>query len=65
MSQEQQVPPIPADVIDWLDRLYPEKCADPKDADREIWMKSGERRLVRRLRLELQRQENTVYVRST
>jgi hypothetical protein len=64
MSQEQQVPPIPADVIDWLDRLYPEKCPDPKDAEREIWMKSGERRLVRRLRLELQRQENTVYVRN-
>ncbi|TIQ65461.1 MAG: hypothetical protein E5X41_14985 [Mesorhizobium sp.] len=65
MSQEQHVPPIPADVIEWLDRLYPEKCADPKDADREIWMKAGERRLVRRLKLELKRQEETTYVRST
>lgn len=65
MSQEQHVPPIPADVIEWLDRLYPEKCADPKDTDREIWMKAGERRLVRRLKLDLKRQEETTYVRST
>jgi hypothetical protein len=62
MSQEQQVPPISAEVIAWLDRLYPEKCPDPKDTEREIWMKAGERRLVRHLRLQHNRQEETIYV---
>ncbi len=63
MSQEQQVPPIAAEVIAWLERLFPDRCPDPKDSEREVWMKSGEQRVIRKLRLELKRQEETIYVR--
>lgn len=29
-----------------LHRLYPARPPNPQDSDREIWMKTGERRLV-------------------
>jgi hypothetical protein len=47
---------IPLDVeemIQWLNELYPERCADPEDTEREIWMKVGERRVVRSLTAKL------------
>ena len=37
------------EFIEWLDNLYPERCPDINDSEREIWMKAGERRLVRSL----------------
>lgn len=33
-------------LIDALDDLYPHRCPNPKDTEREIWMKAGERRLI-------------------
>ena len=35
-----------SEQIKLLDQCIPHKCPDPKDSDREIWMKAGERRLV-------------------
>lgn len=34
-------------TINEIDALFPERSADPRDSDREVWMKAGERRLVR------------------
>lgn len=34
------------DLLNELDRLAPDRCPNPKDSEREIWMKAGERRLV-------------------
>lgn len=50
MTQSQTVPAIPKDLLEWLDKAYPEQSADPSWNDRELWMRSGERRLVRQLR---------------
>jgi hypothetical protein len=36
-------------LIELLDERYPEKSPNPEDSEREVWMKAGERRLVRRL----------------
>lgn len=33
-------------LIEALNDIFPHRCADPKDPEREIWMKAGERRLV-------------------
>ncbi|MGE3367008.1 MAG: hypothetical protein AB7I34_26610 [Rhizobiaceae bacterium] len=44
-------PTLPPALLDWLDRKYAERSPDPKDSEREIWMKAGERRLVRHLLL--------------
>lgn len=34
------------DALKTLDAMYPPRPPDPKDSEREIWMKAGERRLV-------------------
>jgi hypothetical protein len=33
-------------LMQWLETLFPDKCPNPKDSEREIWMKAGERRAV-------------------
>jgi hypothetical protein len=35
--------------LEQLDAFYPEKCADPKDTDRDIWGKVGQREVILRL----------------
>lgn len=34
------------EILTLLSETFPHRCADPKDTEREIWMKAGERRLV-------------------
>lgn len=36
----------PLELLTALDQLYPPRCPDPNDSEREIWMKAGERRLL-------------------
>lgn len=42
-------PPVPDELVKALDRLFPERSPDPKDDDRAIWMKVGQRDVVRLL----------------
>lgn len=56
-QRHDTVPPLDATTIAYMERLYPERCPDPRDSDREIWMKAGERRAVVHLRNLLQKQE--------
>lgn len=39
-------PPIDHVLMAELERIFPHRCPDPKDSEREIWMKAGERRVV-------------------
>lgn len=41
---------VSEDALKTLDAMYPPRPPDPKDSEREIWMKAGERRLVEVLR---------------
>jgi hypothetical protein len=49
--------PLDPDFIHFLDRRFPERCPDPRDTDREVWMKAGERRVVAWLLSLLRQQE--------
>jgi len=42
-----QFPEVTNELLRELDKRFPERCPDPKDSEREVWMKAGERRLVR------------------
>ena len=44
---EVHLPIISDPLIRVLNEKFPEMSPDPKDTEREIWMKAGERRLVR------------------
>ena len=40
------LPPIDPRLVEVLGNRFPERCPNPSDSEREIWMKAGERRLV-------------------
>lgn len=42
-------PPIDEALLKKLDEVYPEKCPDPDDSDRAIWLAVGARQVVRML----------------
>lgn len=37
---------VSLELLQELDALYPPRCPDPRDSEREVWMKAGERRMV-------------------
>jgi hypothetical protein len=43
------IPVLNKKQLEMLDAAYPEKCADPADRDRDVWIKVGERNVIRRL----------------
>jgi hypothetical protein len=60
MAAKSHFPPIPPALIDDLARLFPDRCPDSSMSDREVWMAAGAASVVRKLRLELARQENNI-----
>lgn len=50
-------PPVPKELVQALDERFPERSPDPEWSDREVWMRAGERRVVRFLLRKLQEQE--------
>lgn len=47
---DKPFPDIPAALLEYLERCFPDRFPDPKLPERELWMKGGEVRLVRLLR---------------
>lgn len=39
-----------SELVDLLEAMYPERSPEPEESERELWMRAGERRLVRKLR---------------
>jgi hypothetical protein len=48
------------DILEALEGLYPARPPDPKDTEREIWMKAGECRLVSVLKSKLLEAEEDI-----
>ena len=47
MNQEEIVlPTLSKDLIDKLDKLYPDKCPLLTDDDRMVWFKVGQRSVI-------------------
>ena len=42
----ETIPFIAPELMAELNRRFPHRCPDPKDSEREIWMKAGERRML-------------------
>jgi hypothetical protein len=49
MSDKLKTPIIKEELIKYLNNLFPDKCADLKDTDKEIYYKSGQRSVVNHL----------------
>tara|TARA_Y100000296_G_scaffold67261_1_gene79803 strand:+ start:248 stop:427 length:180 start_codon:yes stop_codon:yes gene_type:complete len=44
---------IPPGLIKDLEELFPNKCPDLKDTDREVWFKSGQASVIEFLKMEM------------
>jgi hypothetical protein len=51
-------PYVPPELLQKLNQLYPDRCPDPNDSEREVWMKAGERRVIAKLEHESSLQKN-------
>jgi hypothetical protein len=56
----ENIPAIPKKLIDTLEELIPERCPTLSMPDREIWFYAGKREVVRILKQELDKQNETI-----
>jgi hypothetical protein len=49
-TEEIVLPALSKDLIDKLDKLYPDKCPLLTDEERMVWYKSGQRSVINYLR---------------
>jgi hypothetical protein len=47
MSKPEDFPTIPEALLKKLEALYPERCPEPDWPTRKVWMRAGERNVVR------------------
>jgi hypothetical protein len=57
MKKEIPKPIINQELIDYLDSIFPEKSADLKDTEKEVYYKGGQRSVVNHLINQKQQQE--------
>ena len=57
MKKEIPKPIISQELIDYLDSIFPEKSADLKDTEKEVYYKGGQRSVVNHLINQKQQQE--------
>ena len=42
-----EIPPIPKQLLDVLNQLFPERTAEMEWKDREVWFRTGQRSIIR------------------
>lgn len=53
---DQRLPAVDPQLVEWLTRVFPDKCPDPEDTDREIWMAVGKQEVIKMLRARVNEQ---------
>jgi hypothetical protein len=54
-------PPLDQATIEWLDTIFPDRCPKPSETDRQIWMASGARGVIEKMRAVLAAQTRRVH----
>lgn len=49
MPKQIEIPILSEELIDYLDKSFPEKCADLQENEKQIFYKSGQRSVVKHL----------------
>ena len=57
MTRKVPKPVIKEDLLNYLDNIFPEKSADLKDTEKEVFFKGGQRSVVNHLIKQKQIQE--------
>lgn len=45
-SITRDLPDLSRRLLERLDELYPDRCPDPNDSERDVWIKAGQRKVV-------------------
>ena len=57
MQKNRRIPILNKELITYLDEIFPEKSAELKDTEKEVFYKSGQRSVVNHLIYQKQIQE--------
>ena len=57
MQKKRKIPTISKELITYLDDIFPDRCADLQDTEKQIYYKSGQRSVVSHLIKEKKIQE--------
>lgn len=57
-ARHAKYPGLSRELVEALDKAFPERCPDPATPERQIWMDAGRRSVVRSLWKALEEQEN-------
>ena len=57
MQKNRRIPIISDDFIKYLDSIFPDRCADLQDTEKQVFYKSGQRSVVNHLIKEKKIQE--------
>ena len=49
MPKQIEIPILSEELIDYLDKSFPEKCAELQENEKQIFYKSGQRSVVKHL----------------
>ena len=49
MQKKAKIPVLSKELINYLNEIFPEKCAELKDTEKEVFYKSGQRSVVNHL----------------
>jgi len=59
MLKKVEIPVLKEELIEYLEVLFPEQCADLNDRERDIFYKAGQRSVVKHLIEKLKQQQET------
>lgn len=44
------LPPVTKELVDWVEKTFPDRCPDAGMTDREVWLAAGAAKVARKLR---------------
>lgn len=53
---DNPVPPIPRLLLEWLERIFPDRAPELDATDRQVWAATGAQSVMRKLRSEYNKQ---------
>jgi hypothetical protein len=62
---EDEFPHVPKELVEHLDRIYPDECPSLLLPDREVWFRAGQASVVRRLIAQLELQNENILAQRT
>ncbi len=52
MASDSPTPPISAALVEYVERVFPNRCPDLNMDDRQVWFAAGQADVARKLRYE-------------